>query len=1216
MKSDPDVQDRFAAGTAAQPNEFAEENDAMEAFIEERTERFVLGSREPVLNELLAHANATGGNGYVCLVGAPGSGKSALLAHLYREMTNPPQRNAETIRDSTASVSFRGQPAVVIPHFVGASAGSTDVRRTLRRLCHELKKGCPEITADIPDDFEKLRAAFPDFLRQACASKRIVILLDAVNQFDTTAYFSGLHWLPEELPENARVVLSVLVEPRNAPNARKEGDATAGGSEEPRNTPNTRNEAAASEVRSPAFTRSDGTKPPEGGTPNPTVDALHHLKPREIELKPLTANDGEAIIEQFRKRYHKRFSGEQRTALLAKTEAGTPLYLLTALEELRTLGTYEEITRRITELPSTTNELFAWILERLENDDGFRDVAGRKTGKELVSRFAALLGASRYGLSQRELFDLLAPGDPQGNVAALLHLLRPYLMRRGQLLDFYHGQLNDAGETKYLRQATKRTEVHCVLANYFRSRTDPAGDGTWASSCSRSLSELPYHQSQGQMWEPLERTLSDLAFVEAKSSLVSPFDLLDDYDRALQLHSMPASAQVQRALRIVMPSLSARPALALQTVCNQLIWFESLEQLLAASLADSLRRLDLRSYWIKASGPLPETTETDVFAVPFPFISFAQALSADKRFMAIVSQKGELEIRSLPKTNLLSARSFGSSGIIAVALSEDAGEVAYMQVGGRVCTERTHSGFAGRRGERGVLAYHSAHGVFVVSDDNVLTAWDPVRGRSWSLATNLPRPTRVIRVAPDGRRVFFVAGDSIQARGISTWSSNAWETKPLSYSGAPIIDADVHWQRDTALLACRDYRLRVLDLKTGAVLHELAYEADSNVAIRGAPVRCAIGFGDTEGWAFLATSRGQAACWNWHTGALCRLEDYQAITETTMLILFETVPPKGHLFVSTDSRGKGITLQSRPTQRDRHFTAVTDCVLTDAGKIITLSDLDQTVRWFSVDGLHSLGLWTGYAPSAIASVHCSDDVLIGTKQGQVMRLSPAGAQRNDLVSPSLLEPIASLFDAGDNETICAGKYGKIVRLHLPCMDHRVIRHGTGHRVQHMIFPAGNTRLLCSVHAEDQAGGTAWSITLVTNSGTEEQVLLTQNGLEGVAMSADGSSLCVSGKAVTILRRGNSGWATLCSRNVPAKHVAFLSDGSMIVVGRWDAPWIEVWKVSEQMETVAAIAVPAEVSCLRTKSNRIAAGLASGALLSLELRGRANTSINFANRKSI
>ena len=103
-------------GPPTEVDEFAEENAAIEAFIEERSQRFVLGSRETVRDELLAWSGTTGGNGYVCLTGAPGGGKSALLAHLCKILTSGPQLS------------------LVIPHFVGASPGSTDVRRTLRRL--------------------------------------------------------------------------------------------------------------------------------------------------------------------------------------------------------------------------------------------------------------------------------------------------------------------------------------------------------------------------------------------------------------------------------------------------------------------------------------------------------------------------------------------------------------------------------------------------------------------------------------------------------------------------------------------------------------------------------------------------------------------------------------------------------------------------------------------------------------------------------------------------------------------------------------------------------------------------------------------------------------------------------------------------------------------------------------------------------------------------
>lgn len=299
---------------------------------------------------------------------------------------------------------------LVIAHFVGASPGSTDVRRTLRWLCHELVTGAA-LTAEIPEDPEKLRVAFVEMLQQASAQKRVVILLDAINQFDSTTQLAGWSWLPEELPATARTILSTLS--------------------------------------------------------GPAMDSLRQRRrpPRSIELQPLDAPDREAIIREFLHRYRKTMTDDQLAALLAKADAGTPLYLLVALEELRTLGTYEEITDRITQLPPDTRTLFIWILKRLEDDDGFRDASGRKIGRELVSRVVSLLGASRHGLSQQELVELLSPGDPQGNVVALAQLLRPYLMQRGELLDFYHGQFREAAASYYLAAESQRLAAHGHLAS-------------------------------------------------------------------------------------------------------------------------------------------------------------------------------------------------------------------------------------------------------------------------------------------------------------------------------------------------------------------------------------------------------------------------------------------------------------------------------------------------------------------------------------------------------------------------------------------------------------------------------------------------------------------------------------------------------------------------------------------------------------------------------
>lgn len=458
IRSDPELRDRFLTDVAPPLDEYAEENSAMETFIEERSEHFVPGSRQIVLDELLAFACAISDKGYVYITGAPGSGKSALLAHLSKHSALTTSSSILTIR-----------------HFVGASPGSTNVRRTLRRLCNELKAGCIDITTEIPDDPEELRVALPDFLRQASEKKRIVILLDAVNQFESVEHSTKLHWLPEELPANARIILSVL----------------------------------------------DGQE----------LDELGRRQMRKIDLLPLTSEDAKAIIEEFLKRYRKKFERAQLVALLAKTDVDKPLYLMAALEELRTLGTYEDITRRIDELPPTTQELFAWILGRLANDDGFRDPAGRRIGLKLVSSFAALLSASRYGLSQRELTDLLDMRDPQGNVAALLRLLNPYLMRRGELLNFYHGQLRDAAETAWLKTKTQVQTVHAQLADYFRNRADPDNNQLWELN-PRLLAELPFHVAHAAREKELHELLSQLAFLSARVGTGGIYEQVADYSLA------------------------------------------------------------------------------------------------------------------------------------------------------------------------------------------------------------------------------------------------------------------------------------------------------------------------------------------------------------------------------------------------------------------------------------------------------------------------------------------------------------------------------------------------------------------------------------------------------------------------------------------------------------------------------------------------------------
>jgi telomerase protein component 1 len=488
-KDDPALAPRFANEGATPPDEFAEEAEQMEAFIEERSqpERFILGSRQPLLDAMLAFAAADGVPNLFVLTGEPGSGKSAFLARFTRELAAQPFDNRHS--------------SLVIPHFIGASAGSTDLRRTLRRLCHDIALAAAN-TEPLPLDIKDLINHFQKLLTDASANKRVILVFDALNQLDATEGAHWLNWLPRELPPGVRILASVIA--------------------------------------------------PAEGQPEHQTLAILRTRPgtRIVKLQSLGRKDVGAIIEGYLKRYAKQLGRDQLALLLRKRDRRLPLYVLTALEELRTLGTYEEITDRIRDLPGDARALFGWILtERLARDPGFRDGEGRSCGGALVEKFAACLGVSRHGLSPAELTALLDPGDPLGNVAALLRLLRPYLMRRGELLDFYHGQFREAAGAAHLDTPEKQRAAHQSVATCLQAFADPDRDGQCRDATPHALGELPHHQTRAEAWPDLITTLENIFFLEAKVTHGMAFDLAEDFTVAAD--ALPTTHVERRRLRLL-----------------------------------------------------------------------------------------------------------------------------------------------------------------------------------------------------------------------------------------------------------------------------------------------------------------------------------------------------------------------------------------------------------------------------------------------------------------------------------------------------------------------------------------------------------------------------------------------------------------------------------------------------------------------------------------
>jgi hypothetical protein len=106
------------------------------------------------------------------------------------------------------------QNTVVIPHFIGAAPDSTNIRQSLSRLIREISLLFGLEAKSVPENFSDMQNMFKETLEKVGSlkdkGKRLILIIDALNQLDNTNHAHSLEWLPADLPTNVRLVVSTL----------------------------------------------------------------------------------------------------------------------------------------------------------------------------------------------------------------------------------------------------------------------------------------------------------------------------------------------------------------------------------------------------------------------------------------------------------------------------------------------------------------------------------------------------------------------------------------------------------------------------------------------------------------------------------------------------------------------------------------------------------------------------------------------------------------------------------------------------------------------------------------------------------------------------------------------------------------------------------------------------------------------------------------------
>lgn len=388
----------------------------LEQFVATACRDFV--GRKELLERVCVRGLSPGAGGDawgVCIIGPAGSGKSALFAELHH--------------------LFSREDVLLLAHAVGISMRSRGVEGLLRRWCFELAafigESDPSVDATTRQELEPV---FLALLGRVARQRRVVCLLDALNQFEQTTAARHLTWLPMPWPGNARLIATTI--------------------------PGTQSEALAR---------------------RPEVET--------IVLPSLTEHEAEEIARSVGRRHHKIIHPEVVRALAGKRRrdgtpaAGNPLWLELALENLLLLdaddftraerefvGTPEQRLHALildvaSKLPPDVETLYRFVLQRAEH----------VYGERLARQFANLVTASRSGWRESDLRRLLPArtGEEWSDLrfAALRRGLRAHVVQRGAQgeWDFHHAQMRESVRRRTLADGALVRKLHTAIADHLES---------------------------------------------------------------------------------------------------------------------------------------------------------------------------------------------------------------------------------------------------------------------------------------------------------------------------------------------------------------------------------------------------------------------------------------------------------------------------------------------------------------------------------------------------------------------------------------------------------------------------------------------------------------------------------------------------------------------------------------------------------------------------
>ncbi|XP_052281860.1 NACHT domain- and WD repeat-containing protein 1-like [Dreissena polymorpha] len=398
-------------------------------------------------------------------------------------------------------------PKLVL-RFLGTTVASSSVLPLLQSLVHQLSMLDNQslqagLTVDLLKDQLNL------LLKQGMAECPLVVILDSLDQLDTSHNGRSLMWLPVHLPPHCKIIVSSLPEEKYE-----------------------------------AF---------------PALKKLFPDAERFIQVPELGERDAHSIVSSWAEKRNRKLTPPQMDLLLSTfRKCPTPLFLKLSFDEAMLWRSFDPPSRTV--LQTTVRTAVDFLFGRLE----------KLHGRILVCRALGYLTLANNGITEAELDDVLYDvytywTPPMRRLPPLLLVrirtdIDQYIVERGadgaRVLNWYHRQFTEAAHERYCADDAQNKGLHGNLADFFA--------GTWAKGRKkpytnakgeviegdryvtsqpllfgeddyniRALNNLPYHRLHAGHVDLLKKEcLANVHFCVAKLHALPVEALLDDFTAA------------------------------------------------------------------------------------------------------------------------------------------------------------------------------------------------------------------------------------------------------------------------------------------------------------------------------------------------------------------------------------------------------------------------------------------------------------------------------------------------------------------------------------------------------------------------------------------------------------------------------------------------------------------------------------------------------------